>query len=291
MRARRVRTCVGRTHRGFPQLHHQHRARGDAVLPPSLPLLLNSQSRAMLTFETETALPRLPRLPTRNLTAMRSQALLGCCFVGFLIIALSFMTIFIGSDLPMPGRLVPTTAILIQAAIATLLLLGIMIGDPGEVRRTPRNTLPVPAVVADRLAKGHGMDALSNIRDVDGKRSYCVRCFVWRDHVAPISNTQMFCRAIGVGKSDIYRDENGVLVRPTVPHHCSICGRCVLHFDHHCGVFGRCIAGRGLEGNMKYFLSIITMAFTAIATCLVTVACSTIAMNDRNLTAFVLGHL
>ena len=78
------------------------------------------------------------------------------------------------------------------------------------------------------------------------------------------------------------RNEDGVLVCRTIPHHCSICQRCVIHFDHHCGVFGRCIAGRGLVGNIKYFLTLISMAFLAFITTGVTGACGSGAICEVN---------
>ena len=49
---------------------------------------------------------------------------------------------------------------------------------------------------------------------------------------------------------------------PCSVHHCRVCNRCVRYFDHHCGVFGRCIAGRGLQGNMWMFISILVLSYT-----------------------------
>ena len=159
-----------------------------------------------------------------------------------------------------------TFAVLIgtQALIALACLLGLMYCDPGVVRRSQTNVEPMPDEVAARLAE-HApqrdsidpMSGMSNLRD--GQRSYCVRCYVWREHEArPSTLSALLSRLSGQAPPE------KVNVRV---HHCRICNRCVGIFDHHCGVFGRCIAGRGFQGNMWAFLTLIVMAYTGGATC------------------------
>ena len=92
---------------------------------------------------------------------------------------------------------------------ALVALLGLMLSDPGVIRRSPQTCYPVPADVAERLRDGKPRPE----RNVaEGDRSYCVRCLVWR------SSTHGAC----------------CLARGTTlhPHHCSSCRRCVADFDH-----------------------------------------------------------
>ena len=127
------------------------------------------------------------------------------------------------------------SAVLAEAAVALTCLAGLLFDDAGEVRRSAATCVPVPPAVADRLRAGAGAHAITaNIAD-EALGTYCVRCLVWR----PPNST---------------------------PHHCSTCQRCVTAFDHHCGVFGRCIAGEGLRGNWKYFVTIISMGLGGMAT-------------------------
>ena len=111
--------------------------------------------------------------------------------------------------------------------LAMICLLGLLFGDSGEIQRSPEICFPLPPEVAQRLASGETLDGLANITDEE-RGIYCVRCFVWRPRYGA--------------------------------HHCRLCQRCTVDFDHHCGVFGRCIAGKGLSGNMKYFVGIIMAA-------------------------------
>ena len=173
----------------------------------------------------------LPALPARHIWTMRREAVVGCSLVCLLVSLLVGLTqgVALAPDTAAPRPLFWTALALIyaEAAIAGLCLLGLMFGNPGEVKRSPQSCFPIPELVADRLSQGEPLDGLAN--PSSNGRSYCVRCLVWRP------------------------DELHA-------HHCSTCNRCVRHFDHHCGVFGRCIAGDGFGGNMGYFKTIITMA-------------------------------
>lgn len=202
-----------------------------------------------------TVLADLPPLPEPDIDTMRSEASGGCSLVLCLIGA--FVTVTVVFSLPIADystRLTLLSLISAEATVALCCLAGLLLGDPGVVRRSPQACLPMPAEVAARLAAAAPqrdevceMSGMSNIRD--GDRSYCVRCFLWRDHAEPAGNA---CDAACAECGD---EAPGVCV-----HHCSTCQRCVKHFDHHCGVFGRCIAGKGLEGNYKWFMLIILMA-------------------------------
>merc|ERR1712194_488755 len=127
-----------------------------------------------------------------------------------------------------------------EACIAVICLLGLLLGNPGVVKRNDITCFPLPDEVAERLNQGLPFERLGNMPGKNG--SYCVRCMVWRPHDA---------------------------------HHCSTCQRCFKLFDHHCGVFGRCIGGHGLQGNMKYFKTLISMGVSGAITALAAIVCST----------------
>jgi len=111
-----------------------------------------------------------------------------------------------------------------EALLAFVCLCEVQLGDPGEIKRTKNTCLPVPEEIA-RVLRGEAPPLLGNLDGVDG-RVYCVRCHLWRPDDVDV-------------------------------HHCRMCQRCVVHFDHHCGVLGRCIAGKGMKGNYKYFITLI----------------------------------
>ena len=108
-------------------------------------------------------------------------------------------------------------AIYLEAFLAVCCLLGILYGDPGVVKRTPENCLPLPETVAERLQRGESLEGLDNLQHAQ-LGSYCVRCCVWR-------------RAPGKLQSSYLPADCDMGVCEQGSHHCSTCGRCVNHFD------------------------------------------------------------
>ena len=162
-----------------------------------------------------------------------------CVFVG--LTQAAAMTV-----MEKPKTWVFLTLIYAEAVIAIICLGGLLMGDPGTIKRTPENCFPLPEQVAELIRQGRPVEGLRNVRD--GGRSFCVRCLVWRPDPQ--------------GRGDDYSEDDfeGEV------HHCSTCQRCVRDFDHHCGVFGRCIAGKGFAGNMGYFKIIISMGMAGCIT-------------------------
>jgi len=178
------------------------------------------------------SLSNLPKLPTPDYKAMRSQNACGNVFVLSLIAFYTSQVYLCGEE----GKDIYAALIYSEAVIAIICLLGLALGDPGVVKRSRETCFPLPNAISEALLAGKDLSSIrSNVRGDDG-RTFCVRCFVWRP------------------------DNAGEV------HHCSICQRCVTHFDHHCGVFGRCICGRGFGGNMGYFKVLISMFFCAFCT-------------------------
>lgn len=217
---------------------------------------------------------RLPPLPTPNYDERRRESCCGCvCVLGTVATCVA-LTVGFSSVLERSVRLPLLCLIAAEAAVAIGCLAGLLLGDPGVVRRTQETCLPVPAEVAERLSSGAPlrdevapMSGMTNIRD--GDRSYCVRCFLWRDHAPPPAACEAYSsRRDAFARRWCGMPESWPGRRAEVAvHHCSTCQRCVRDFDHHCGVFGRCIAGRGLRGNMKFFLTIIGMGWAGAVTC------------------------
>lgn len=159
----------------------------------------------------------LPPMPNRDYHQRRKEGSHGATLVISLcavFVTATTSVVGVASD-ELPAAFVWTAiaAIWTEAIVALVCLAGLMFGDPGEVKRSREACFPLPPVVEEKLAAGDTsyLD-LPNI--VDGDRSFCTRCNIWRPQ--------------GVGRV----------------HHCRICQRCVVHFDHHCGVFGRCMYPR-----------------------------------------------
>jgi hypothetical protein len=201
----------------------------------------------------------LPPMPRPNLAVMRSEMSTGITVVlmiiGFCVGTPYGVSITAGWQWPKGNEPWDATAVgfatlYTLTAIALLCLLGLIYGDPGTLKRSPERCFPLPAAVADRLRNGQSLEDMDNVYE-DGK-VFCVRCCLWR------------ARGRAGWASNGMQDDHSV-------HHCSICQRCVTHFDHHCGVFGRCIAGDGCGGNMGYFKLIIFCAMAGMFTCFITI--------------------
>ncbi|CAL1136383.1 unnamed protein product, partial [Cladocopium goreaui] len=124
------------------------------------------------------------------------------------------------------------------ALLASSCIAIILFGRCGEVKRSKSTCYPIPAQVALRLLGTGACEAATHARNVQHPvgyaklGSFCVRCLLWRDLEG---------------------------------HHCSICQRCVVHFDHHCGVLGRCI----VRQTMKcLYLLLISALLGIFAVCL-----------------------
>ena len=213
----------------------------------------------------DVAWQKLPPLPARK--AHRHQEALCGTLVVLGIIAGCVSCTRKGTELMVGGAAPPSparafaarafmSAVLAEAAVALACLAGLLFDDAGEVRRSAATCVPVPPAVADRVRAGAGAHAITaNIAD-DALGTYCVRCLVWR----PPNSTPHHCSTCQVGERSLSPQN------VPSPERCPTRQRCVTAFDHHCGVFGRCIAGEGLRGNWKYFVTIISMGLGGMAT-------------------------
>ena len=124
-------------------------------------------------------------------------------------------------------------------------------GNPGRIRRGRSTCLPLPPAVQAHLEacrRGEAPAPLANV--LEGKRSYCVRCYVWRPEPRP----QKRCCPLPGGATLPWCDAD---LEAEVPaHHCSTCGRCSAGFDHHCDLLGACIAA----DNLRWFKALLVMA-------------------------------
>jgi len=195
----------------------------------------------------------LPPLPTPNHDVRRRQNAVGCTTVLLLCAFFLSSSWFLLQAAPRQLRLVLLACLTVEALIAVACLAGLYWSDPGVMTRDP--SLPIPEEVTRCLQVGEALPT-KNIEASGG--SFCVRCMVWRRTPADEVTPEEASRAAALLRR--CRPQQ----RPAAAaHHCSVCQRCVAHFSHHCSFFGRCIAGRGLEGNYKYFVIIISIGWTA----------------------------
>jgi len=140
----------------------------------------------------------------------------------------------------------------LEGAVALGALGGVLCANAGVVQRTPLTVFPIPPEVQEKLDLGQSLEGMANVDGPDG-RTFCVRCFVWRPAAGEGADEEScICPSVPTPRAQ--------------PHHCSVCGRCVVDFDHHCGVLGRCIAGSGWRGNLRYFYILCSMAPFALTT-------------------------
>mmetsp|Transcript_49629 Transcript_49629/g.118222 ORF Transcript_49629/g.118222 Transcript_49629/m.118222 type:complete len:273 (+) Transcript_49629:145-963(+) len=204
--------------------------------------------------ESMRKLEDLPPLPLAQRKEQQRQECIGCAVVlGTTILLVA--TTQVASDVELTA-LTETAqwacrgCIYASASLAAVCLVGLMVADPGIVHRSADACWPIPQHIEEKLQQGHPLEG--NVPD--GYRSFCVRCLVWRDpDVAPTGCNGRIYLLGGF---------------PRKPHHCSICQRCVTHFDHHCNVFGRCIGA----GNVGYFCGLIIAGVFGGLTTTVTLA-------------------
>lgn len=210
------------------------------------PVMVGSWAIPLEELSPEELLARLPPMRDRDWRKRRQQATLGCAVVLSIVtgcLVATHLGVYLMQGSAAAWWLAPSLVAAVYAAalLAFGALIGLLLVDPGEVRRSPGTALPLPTEVLEKLRAGESLATLTeNIKE--GGRIYCVRCLVWRDGggrpKGSLAERVCDLRMCTQGRTE---------------HHCSICQRCVINFDHHCSVFGRCIAGRGLGGTMGYF--------------------------------------
>ena len=230
---------------------------------PNDPLLGdNSSVSSSNTTISINDLTILPPLPTPNYQLMGRQSAGGICLVMTIIISIlgitHGITLTVGN---LPTYLWWTVMILIDtlSLMALLCLLGIVFDDPGVIQRSSENCFPLPSMVNRALSNPEEHEPIPphNI-SIDGD-IFCTRCYVWRHRKVQ----QRSANSSAPSSSSTHPP----CCKPSRAYHCNICQRCVKDFDHHCSVFGRCIAGRGWNGNMKYFVTILVIAVVASTIC------------------------
>lgn len=124
----------------------------------------------MLTFYR---LPvSLPPLPQPDRDTQRAQAANG---IGT-VFATIFVLVGLTSGSAMVAPSVPASllvgAVMFESVAAVVCLAGVLLSDPGIVRRTAETVAPIPEAVATRLAE---KAPVPEVNLQEGNRSYCVR--------------------------------------------------------------------------------------------------------------------
>jgi hypothetical protein len=198
-------------------------------------------------------------MPQPNRRRMRCEAAVGCAVVAATV-ATCITVGHAGTGLLRPSETAVgaglLAAIYAQALLALGCLLGVLLGDPGMVRRSTAQP-PVPAEVAARLAAGRPLEGLANVDDpvrlptatrgpvlsalgptarggvqkppalpIQVHGSYCVRCCVWRPLPPALQAVREARLAAGpCGALRRCWTSDGGRNKPA--HHCAICQRCV----------------------------------------------------------------
>ena len=189
-------------------------------------------------------LSALPPLPEADVAQQRVEAMSGILFVSLLVLLLWGGTELVLTDDLLAAEDVGVFAfhvcISAQAAFSFCCLM-LLVSDVCRrtVGRSEAACFPLPDDIQRFLETRKGSPLMENRRDEAGRRSFCIRCLVWRE------------------------DKERV-------HHCTICQRCVPDWDHHCFAFGVCISGTlwPPRGNRLVFVCQILVAATALVTLL-----------------------
>ena len=188
---------------------------------------------------TEQDVKRLPPLPAPKWDVE------GCCGTALLLTMVAFAALTQVAAAQSAPWVLERRAYLglvgVEVTVALACLVGIRCRDPGVIARSPETCFPLPDKVAELLRAGQDVSGLRNIRSSEGCRTFCVRCLVWRPEGSSHADSDD-----DDSGSDSDEEEGEV-------HHCSICQRCVVHYDHHCHILGRCIAGKGCSGTRALF--------------------------------------
>lgn len=214
-------------------------------------------------------LPALPLPDARLLRREKATGLLVVSSVGMTYAGLSCGMVHVAkrvAHLTSPLCLAVLSPLSVGILVVAYLEARLLFGDPGIIRRCPRNSLPLPTEVIEHALKSQAgaVDAHANAFQAENLskdgRSFCVRCCVWRSPPKKASKCCPLPLDLRLPLSHICEiDED----QDVSSHHCSICQHCVTGFDHHCDLFGVCIT----EANMKYFRGTLVLAgFGAVYT-------------------------
>ena len=217
-------------------------------------------------------LSSLPPLPPASSARIR-QNMCGTLVI-LTCISMTYSLAYTTHALGVPPEL--AQLLLSLAAAESLAALGFLVGvhrgGSASViqRRYDQASHAMPEEVLAALCEGLPLPG-KNIDDT-ALGTFCVRCLVWRP------------KRVGHAGGCCQPEDEHCSREPLpwwrhllerafshggvgVSHHCSVCQRCVVDFSHHCGVLGRCIAGKGIEGNYKWFRLLVTTGYMALATC------------------------
>ena len=153
------------------------RCEGDA-LAPAAGGLTDSYCTTVRAGLHWTALPPMPR---PNSSQKCSEACCGCAFVLTIIAACVGGTHLFAAGFDPQVQRIFQIAVLAEAAVALLCLLGLMLGDPGTLRRSEARCTPIPAgEIREALLQGKPIpQSVGNQHDPD-RGTFCARCLLWR---------------------------------------------------------------------------------------------------------------
>ena len=244
----------------------------------------------------------LPPLPIPKENIKRKESLNGIGLVSCAIVVFVALTHGVALEAVLPSETIRTTSqdraytsfllmIYVEAGIAICCLLGLLLVDPGTVKRNNENCFPIPDQIKEWLVAVEAVKTPSSLPGVIGSTINTTLTATESTTTTTLKQKQKHHRKSKRKQpsfslappppSELYitsnrNDDRVYCVRclvwrqPNVAHfHCTTCQRCVSYFDHHCTVFGRCIAGYDKKdllrtmfartGNFRFFIGIISM--------------------------------